>query len=78
VTAARSPSTIGGLAAGRLFFGEDAREVAGLALGERMPLPNALGVERGDRVGVVLGPALLPDVGPALRSLSGIHAPSLG
>jgi pimeloyl-ACP methyl ester carboxylesterase len=66
------------LAAGRVFFGEDAREVAGLGLAERMLLPvHALGVERGDRVGVVLGPTSLPHLGPALRGPSGIHASSL-
>ena len=67
------------LAAGRFFFGEDACEVAGLGLAERMLLPvHALGVERGDRVGVVLGPTLFPHVRPALRGLSRIHVPSLG
>ena len=66
------------LAAGRLFLSEDAREVAGLRLAERMLLPiRAVGVERPDGIGVVLGPVPLPCVRPTLRGLSGLHASSL-
>ncbi len=61
------------LAFGRLLLLEHAGKEAGFRLAERMLLPErAIGVERRDRVRVVLTPAALPNLCPPLRGLMSV------